>query len=154
MVDIKTILLPIDFSDVSSFIIKYAKDFAKKLDAKIVLTYVLEDLTVYEGLYTSTELLIDLEKILFDGAKKSMKEFIEKYLSDYPNVETVIVKGDVVEKIIETARDYKADLIIIGTHGRKGIDKILFGSVAERVIKNSPIPVLTINPYKYKNKTT
>ncbi len=150
MLNIKIIAVPVDFSDVASFLAQYAKDFAKKLEAKIILIYVLEDLTAYEGLYTSTNILTDLENMLLEGAQKSMKDFIKKYFSDYSEVEPVIVKGDIVEKIIETAQKYKADLIIIGTHGRKGIDKILFGSVAEGVVKNSPIPVLTINPYKYK----
>ncbi|WP_038056589.1 universal stress protein [Thermodesulfobacterium hydrogeniphilum] len=150
MLNIKTIAVPVDFSDVASLLAQYAKDFAKKLGAKIILIYVLEDLTAYEGLYTSTKILTDLENMLLEGAEKSMKDFIKKYFSDCSEVEPVIVKGDIVEKIIETAQKYKADLIIIGTHGRKGLDKILFGSVAEGVVKNSPIPVLTVNPYKYK----
>ena len=54
----------------------------------------------------------------------------------------------VAEKIIEYIEDQKIDLVIMGTHGRKGMDKIIFGSVAERVVKTSPVPVMVVNPFK------
>ena len=81
-----------------------------------------------------------------------MRSFLNKYFSDFANVKSVIVKGKVVEKIIQVAKENKADLIVIGTHGRKSLDKIIFGSVAEGIVKYSPIPVLTINPYRIKEK--
>ena len=57
-----------------------------------------------------------------------------------------VVVGYAAEEIITIAEKEGADMIIMGTHGRKGIDRILFGSVAEKVVKNSPVPVLTIRP--------
>lgn len=150
MLEIKNILVPIDFSEVSEFIAVWAKEFAKKLGAKIHLVFVLEDLTEYEGFYIRAEALTELENLLLEGAQKSMDDFIKKHFSDVPEVNQVIARGDIVEKIIETGQKIKADLIIIGTHGRKGLDKILFGSVADGVVKQSPIPVLTINPYRMK----
>lgn len=150
MVDIKNILVPVDFSEVSEFIAKWAKEFAKKIGAKIHLVFVLEDLAEYEGFYIRAEALTELENILLENAEKAMEEFVKKHFSDMPEVNQIIIKGDVVEKIIETGEKVKADLIIIGTHGRKGLDRILFGSVANGVVKHSPIPVLTINPYRLK----
>jgi nucleotide-binding universal stress UspA family protein len=58
-----------------------------------------------------------------------------------------VVLGDAAEEILNYAKTEGIDLIIMGTHGRKGIERIIFGSVAERVVKKSPIPVLTVNPY-------
>jgi nucleotide-binding universal stress UspA family protein len=58
------------------------------------------------------------------------------------------VAGDASEQILSYVEDQKIDLIIMGTHGRKGMDKIIFGSVAERVVKSSPVPVLVVNPFK------
>jgi nucleotide-binding universal stress UspA family protein len=55
--------------------------------------------------------------------------------------------GDAAEEILKYVRSEGIDLIIMGTHGRKGLEKIVFGSVAERVVQKSPVPVLTINPY-------
>jgi nucleotide-binding universal stress UspA family protein len=152
MVEIKKIAVPIDFTDVAPFIAKYAKEFAKKLDAEIVLIYILEDLSAYEGLYVDAKTLTELEGKLIEGARTSMEEFVKEHFSDYSKVKTLIEKGDVVEGIIEAAKKEGADLIVIGTHGRKGLDKILFGSVAEGVIKNSPIPVLSLNPHRMEKK--
>jgi nucleotide-binding universal stress UspA family protein len=152
MLEIKNILVPVDFSEVAPFVVEWAKNFARKLGAKIKLIYVLEDFSTYEGIYSNIQTFAEMENILMDAAQSSMEEFLKKYFSDFPEVESIIVKGDIVEKIIEVGEEVKADLIIMGTHGRKGLDKILFGSVAEGVVKNSPIPVVTINPYRMKKE--
>ncbi len=148
MGEIRKIMVPIDFSDVAPVVAKWAKDFARKINAQILVAYVLEDLSTYEGIYVDVKTLAELEMTLFEGAKKSMEDFLKEHFSDYPNVEFVLEKGDVVETLIKIAQEKGVDLIIMGTHGRKGLDKILFGSVAEGVVKNSPIPVVTINPYR------
>jgi nucleotide-binding universal stress UspA family protein len=148
MVEIKKILVPVDFSEVAPILAKWAKGFAKQLNAKIILTYVLEDLSTYEGIFVDLKTLTELENTLYEGAKKSMEDFLKEHFSDFPDVEPVLEKGDVVETILRVAQEKGADLIVIGTHGRKGLDRILFGSVAEGVVKNSPIPVVTLNPYR------
>jgi nucleotide-binding universal stress UspA family protein len=77
-----------------------------------------------------------------------MKSFVAETLNaSVPNT-TAVLSGDVVEEINRFAGEKKADLIVMGTHGYKGLDKILFGSVAEKVVKTAPCPVLTINPYR------
>ena len=58
-----------------------------------------------------------------------------------------VFMGEVPEKIVEYSREVKADLIIMGTHGYKGLEKIMFGSVADKVVRSATCPVLTINPY-------
>ena len=150
--EIKKIALPVDFTDISPIIAKYAKELGKKLDAEIVVIYIVEDLSSYEGLYIDTATVAEVENKLIDGAKESMKDFINQYFSDYPKVKTIIEKGEVIEKILEVSEKEGADLIVIGTHGRKGLDKILFGSVAEGVVKKASIPVLCLNPYRIKIK--
>ena len=74
-----------------------------------------------------------------------MTQFVSE---NFEGVETKaeVVVGYAAEEILEIAAKEDADLIVMGTHGRKGIDRILFGSVAERVVKNSHVPVLTIRP--------
>ncbi len=59
-----------------------------------------------------------------------------------------MVQGDPAEEILKYIAAQKVDLVIMGTHGRKGLDRILFGSVATQVVQKSPAPVLTINPYR------
>ncbi len=146
--EIKSILVPIDFSEVSPILVKWAKGFAKQLNAKIILVYVLEDLSAYEGIFVDVKTLTELENTLYEGAKRAMEDFLKEHFSDFADVEPVLAKGDVVETILRVAQEKEADLIVIGTHGRKGLDRILFGSVAEGVVKNSPIPVIALNPYR------
>ena len=75
-------------------------------------------------------------------------EFVDEHFSEFPGTMTAVVAGDAAEKIIEYIGDQHIDLVIMGTHGRKGMDKIIFGSVAERVVKTSPSPVMVVNPFK------
>ena len=58
--------------------------------------------------------------------------------------ETLVISGDPAERVLETARGLAADLIVMGTHGRKGLSRLVLGSVAERVVRESPVPVLTV----------
>mgnify|MGYP001626153592 CR=1 FL=1 len=150
IVEFKTIAIPVDFSEVSSVIAEWGKALAKKLGAKIILINVVEDISAFD-VTTDPKTLQELEKTLLEGAREYMQSFLNKHFSDFPEVKPVITKGKVMEKIIEVAKENGADLIIMGTHGRKGLDKIIFGSVAEGVVKYSPIPVLTINPYRIKD---
>jgi nucleotide-binding universal stress UspA family protein len=77
-----------------------------------------------------------------------MKSFTAETLNGSVPHSTAILSGDVVEEINRFAGEAKADMIVMGTHGYKGLDKILFGSVAEKIVKTAPCPVLTINPYR------
>ena len=67
-----------------------------------------------------------------------------------PNFERRILSGDPAAEILKTIDSEAVDLVVMGTHGYKGLEQAIFGSVARKVVKNSPVPVLTINPYKLK----
>ena len=71
-------------------------------------------------------------------------------MQGYPNFQKRILSGDPAQEILKTIESEGIDLVIMGTHGRKGLEHIFFGSVAETVVKKLPVPVLTINPYKLK----
>jgi nucleotide-binding universal stress UspA family protein len=80
-----------------------------------------------------------------------MYELVDEHFSEFPDTKTAVVVGDAAEQIINYIEDRHIDLVIMGTHGLKGMDKILFGSVADRVVKNSPVPVMVVNPYKLES---
>lgn len=61
-----------------------------------------------------------------------------------------IAYGDPAREILDAIESEKIDLVVMGTHGRKGLENVLFGSVARNVVRRSPVPVLTVNPYKVK----
>ena len=74
-----------------------------------------------------------------------MNAFVKEHF-DQMDVEGKVVTGYPAEEILGIAEDEKCDMVVMGTHGRKGIDRILFGSVAEKVVKSSTVPVLTVRP--------
>jgi nucleotide-binding universal stress UspA family protein len=75
-------------------------------------------------------------------------EFKDEYFETFPETKTMVVSGGAAEEILKYIQTEGIDLLIMGTHGRKGLDKIIFGSVAEQVVKSSSVPVFLINPYK------
>ena len=89
-----------------------------------------------------------MESAIIEGAKKKLEEFKQTYFPEQTTAKSSVVSGYASEEILNYAKLEHIDLIIMGTHGRKGIEKIMFGSVADRVIKTSPVPVLIVNPYK------
>jgi len=147
MAEIKTILFPVDFTEASERVAGYARLFAEKFGARLLVLFVVEDIMRYAGFYVPHAALEKMEKDLFEGAQKRMNEFVEQNFSGM-EVEPLVVSGEIAEKICEVARDRGIDLIIMGTHGRRGLEKALFGSVAEKVVKTAPCPVLTVNPFQ------
>ncbi len=149
MAEIKTILFPTDFTEASVKVLPYATYLADKLGAKLMVLFVVEELSKYANFYVPHSALDNLEAELMESARKKMESFVEDYFEGFP-VETIIRRGDVPEEIIKVAEEKGIDLIVMGTHGRKGLEKVLLGSVAERVVKGAPCPVMTVNPYRVK----
>jgi nucleotide-binding universal stress UspA family protein len=146
MSEIKKILLPIDFSEASTKILQYAIFFAEKCNAKIFIVNVTEYPYTLSGdpTFTSSATSSAIEK---------MASFLEDNRDKIPvSFESTTLIGHAAEKIISYADMENIDLIIIGSHGHKMLDKMLFGSVAEKVIKLSPCPVLTINTYRLEEE--
>jgi len=121
---------------------------AEKFDSKINLLFVARVFDHFASLYVPKSSINQLGKEILEGAEKKLYEFIDQYFKEYPGTKTAVVAGDASEEIINYVESQGIDLIIMGTHGRKGMDKALFGSVAERVVKTAPVPVLVVNPYK------
>ena len=142
------ILVPVDFSEVSPKIAPVAYNVVKAGDASVHLLFVARMFHYYAEVYVNVGSIEAMQGEIIRGAEKKMDEFVEAHFKGYPNVTAKVILGDPAEEILRYADSEKMDLIIMGTHGRKGLERVLFGSVAERVIKMSPIPVLSINPYR------
>ena len=148
MKEMRKILVPVDFSENSTKLLQHAVDMAGKSGANIVVVYVVEGLDKYSGLSIPHISLAEVEKELVQSAKSKMELFLEENLEPSVPHEGVVLNGDIVEEINNFAANEGVDMIIMGTHGYKGLEKIVFGSVAERIVKTAPCPVLTCNPYK------
>ena len=141
---IKTILFPTDFSNGARAAMDHAISLAKDYDAKLVLLYVIQDISIAEWYIPSTisagELVEDMQK----SAWQEMDKWIAEVSKQVKDVEKMVVRGVPFVEIIQTAKERNADLIVIGTHGRTGIDHMLFGSTAEKVVRKAACPVLTV----------
>ena len=148
MMQIKKLLFPVDLSAVSSTIASSVIALGEKFDAEIHLVHVAVTMEEIAGAYGPDMILPDIEDEVVQTAERELEKFEQQFFAGYPTKKRVVLKGDPVDQIIAYIGTEKIDLVVMGTHGRKGIDKIIFGSVADRMVKNSPVPVMTINPYR------
>jgi nucleotide-binding universal stress UspA family protein len=142
----KQILFPVDLSEASPKIVPYVREMAEKFEAEVHLLFVARILQHFTSIYVPHPSIYKFEEELKKGAEKKLQEFIEEYFKDSPCKAKVIL-GDAAQEVLNYIQSEGIDLVIMGTHGRKGLEHIIFGSVAERVVKHSPVPVLTVNPY-------
>ena len=91
-------------------------------------------------------------KEALEGAEKLMDRICDQHLQGCPNFRRKVVVGDPGHEIVKTVESEEIDLVIMGSHGRKGPKHTLFGSVAEYVVKHSPMPVLVVNPHRVKER--
>ena len=151
MKEIKKILIPIDYSqEVMRVLVPYAHYFATKLNAEIHLLYVQETIELFDEFDLPEDHFKTIMKNAFETAKVRMKRVIDEEFKGIEVKTSYVVIGDAASIIVKYADKKEFDLILMGTHGRKGSDKIVFGSVAYRVAKKAPCPVLTVNPYRVK----
>ena len=141
---IKTILLPVDFSDSSELLAEYAITFCKSFNAKVHVLHVVSSLDDYTGMYVPH---ISLETVMgevYHSAQNGLNDFCLRHFKDKITYESILAKGDPYKEIIRVAGEKEIDIIIMGTHGRSGLDHFLFGSTIERVLRAATCPVLTV----------
>jgi nucleotide-binding universal stress UspA family protein len=138
----KKILFCTDFSENSNYAFTYALNLAKTYKAKLLILHVMPEPV---DIYRPTE---QLEGAVKKYHRKVVDEEVATYylkaMKGFKDYKLLLKDGIVFSEIIKTARDEAASIIVIGTRGRTGIDHILMGSTAERVVRKSPVPVLTV----------
>ncbi len=149
---IETILTPIDFSENALKIARAAAYVAGTFKAGLHLIFVIREFDDYSNFFPPLNML-NLKEELLLSAQQQMDTFIDQRKKEFadagvPEIKSEVLNGDVAEEIINYARTHNCDLIVMGTHGYKGFERIMFGSVAEKVVKNACCPVMTINPYQ------
>ena len=151
MIKLKKILYPTDFSESSLEALAYAVSFARDYKAKLVLMHVVNEQVFSEGLnlprVTAPEAL---EQEMVKEAERRLKSIIPADERAGLDSEMVILRGMPFLEIIRYAKANEVDLIVIGTHGRSGLEHVIFGSTAERVVRKAPCPVLSVQPSQRK----
>ena len=147
----KNILVPTDLSEGAEEALDYACELARKLDATIHLVNVIgiPAIGVPELGVAITATLID--QMIADN-QKAIDELAARKCSSARMGQVLLKTGDARDLINQTAIEVGADLIIIGTHGRRGVKRALLGSIAETVVRSAPCPVLTVRMHKHKHE--
>jgi nucleotide-binding universal stress UspA family protein len=154
MTEIKKILFPFDLSENASKILPYVLSISEAYNSTLHVLHVVPEFQKWAKEYishTSPYASLDMfKKEAVEGAEKAMDRVCEEQLQSCPNLQRRVVSGDPATEILKTIEAEDIDLVIMGTHGRKGLEHVILGSVAENVVKKSSAPVMTVNPYKLK----
>lgn len=149
----KKILIAIDYNPTAQKIAEAGYSLAKSMNAEITLLHVVADYTYYSSLDYSPIMGFDsfsnlgmLQSNTVTELQSAAEDYLQKtkvHLGD-PGIKTLVKDGDAGEAILDVANELKADIIVMGSHSRHGLEKILMGSVAEKVLRNSHIPLFII----------
>jgi nucleotide-binding universal stress UspA family protein len=138
MLPIRTILHPTDFSDRSGYALQLAAALARDYHARLVILHVISRPVIAYG----NAVVPDEPEIVRNAAQEQLDGLL------IPGggllAERRLAEGDPAEVILHVAREIPADLVVVGTHGRTGLRRVLMGSVAEQVVRRAPCPVLTV----------
>ena len=144
----KKILFCTDFSDNSHWAFNYVLDLAKTYQAKLLILHVIPDpLFLYPDqlyMYIPKKQLEELETSEKEKMDRELNSYYLEKMAGFRDYKVLFKQGVAFYEIIQTAKEEAVDLIVMGTHGKTGLDHILFGSTAERVVRKSPCPVLTV----------
>ncbi len=147
MIRLKRILFPTDFSECSRSAQEYACNLAEQYKAELHLLHVLQDVTPYVG---SGGAMISVPDTYYVEQKHAAEDALSRLLpTEWMAGKQVLYAtrlGNPWVEIINYAKELEIDLIVIGTHGRSALMHVLLGSVAERVVRTAPCPVLTVHP--------
>lgn len=155
----KKVLIALDYDPSARKVAETAFTFAKAMNAEVILLHVLADITYYStpqytpimgfSNFSDTDFL---QMVDVEGLKKAAVYYLEKlkhHLGD-ENIQIVTVEGELAETILKTAKNLHVDAIVMGSHSRKWLEQILIGSVTEKVLQQTTIPLLIIPIKEHK----
>jgi nucleotide-binding universal stress UspA family protein len=143
---IRSILVPIDFSIHSKNALKYAVPLARQFDAALHLVYVVEPTIYPADLGFGQVVLPGVEDELRQKGAEDLEALIEREIAGEVAATSSVRTGSPHQEILREADDREVDLIVVATHGHSGVEHMLFGSTADRVVRHARCPVLTVRP--------
>jgi len=145
MIKIKKILVATDFYPLSVAAVEYARVVAAKFRAQIYLMHVVDTVPIL-GVTSLDPSFGKLARKVERKAMKELRAFADEHLKGTSNLQLVLCSGTPYDEIVRLAKKEGVSLIVISTHGHTGLAHVIIGSVAERVVRHSPVPVLTVKP--------
>lgn len=155
----KKVLISLDYGHSTEKVAQLGYELAQSMHAQATLLHVISDVTYYSSLnyspilgFESFSNLDVMQTQAVDDVKRAAGEFLNKAKQNLggKDIQIMVVEGEFADSIIREAEAMQADIIVMGTHSRTGIDKIIMGSVTEQVLRKSTIPVFVI-PIKFKD---
>ena len=145
MAGLKRILHATDFSKASARALQEAIKLAKENSARLLVVHVIEPTPyVAGGEFGGAEIYMKLEDATKRNAQSSMSKLMQRLKKLQIKAESLLLRGAAHEQIVKAAKSKKADMIVIGTHGRTGLSKLFLGSVAGKVVSLATCPVMTV----------
>jgi len=143
MIQLQNVLLPVDFSEPSLKATAYGLELARRFNAKLHLLHIIEDPVIYLPMFESYPMP---SRDQFETyAQDRLENWILPDDGEGCKIELMWLHGRPAHKVVEYATDCRIDLVVIGTHGRGAAAHLMLGSVAEKIVRNSPCPVLTVH---------
>jgi nucleotide-binding universal stress UspA family protein len=145
---LRQILLPTDFSGCANYALPYATAIARATKAKIICVHIVEPVVPTVGYTGLAEPLpiADVSEQLEHSAERELPKLAAAEGTEGVEIEEVIAHGDPAAEIVRVAEERGVDLIVISSHGRTGLGRIIFGSTAEAVVRHAGCPVLVVKP--------
>jgi len=144
-ITIRKILCPVDFSENSEHALDYAIAFAEANKARLQILHVMEPPVYAMPSYpVVSDFAVEAVREFRKSCEDRLQELTERVRERYPDIESSLVTGTPFIEIIATAKEEDVDLLVLGTHGRTGLAHMLVGSVAEKIVRKAPCPVLTV----------
>ena len=141
---VRRIHVPVDFSEHSKDALRYAVDFGSIFDAELLLVFVVESVGYPADLGYGQVAIPQIERELSDRGRTELERLAREIVGGKLAVKYHVPAGRPFVEIIRAAREFGADMIVIATHGHTGVEHILFGSTAEKVVRKAPCPVLVV----------
>jgi len=142
MIALRTVLMPTDFSAPANRALEYAKSIAENFHAALHVLHVEEDIAIGDPMLTASA-LADIQEAAESFPTRIAAAFTAEERSRLKLV-TAVVRGSPHDAILDYAKEHGIELIVLGTHGRGMVERLLLGSVAERIVRHAPCPVLTV----------
>jgi nucleotide-binding universal stress UspA family protein len=149
---VEKILFPTDFSEGSFHALHFAVDLSKHYNAKLYILHIVYDVFKATDSHIPHISADELYKEMTEWADKELDACCLEEIRGLPNVDKKVLKGVPYEEIINFASKENIDMIIMGTYGKKGLERFIFGSTAEKVVRSAPCPVMTVRLPEHREK--
>ena len=140
----KKILVAVDFSEASVEAVRCAMEIGEKFGSRLLLLHIIHDPADTPGFYLAKKAGKKVLRNMEQSAQQMMEEFVAEHAKGCEGCEARVVPGLPAAQIVQAAEKGKVDLVVVGTRGRGGLERLMLGSVADKVIRSVPCPVLTV----------